>query len=156
MRRLLVVTLAAAVALAALAAVGRAERARWIDEEREGITAVVEGIGGRFISRTISDTFDDYWRPGVSCVRYAEGADPYAMQLCFDPRGRLIEAYDERSGGVVIYDLHVEPVESGYQIPLRDIKSIKRFVRATQAEIRRAAERAARLREQKQAQADRK
>ena len=156
MRRTLALVAAGALVLAALAAAGRAERARWIESQRDGIHGVLEDVGGRYLTRSVSDTFDDVWRPGVSCVRYAEGGDPYAMQLCFDPRGRVIEAYDERSGKVVIHDLHVEPEESRLRIDLDHLADIKRYVRETQDEIRRAAEREALRQAQEKARADRK
>lgn len=156
MRRVLVLVLIAAVVLGALAALGRAERARWIESQRDGVQGVLDAVGGRFLVRTVSDTFDDVWRPGVSCIRYAEGGDPYAMQLCFDGRGRVIEAYDERSGKVVIYDLHVEPDESRLRIDPDQLVTIKGYVRKTQDEIRRAAEREKLRQALAQAEADRK
>ena len=156
MKRLLALTVAAALVLGALAALGRAERARWLDSQRDGIHGVLDSVGGRYLVRTVSDTFDDVWRPGVSCIRYAEGGDPYAMQLCFDGRGRLIEAYDERSGKVVIYDLHVEPEASGLRIDPDRLLEIKGYVRKTQDEIRRAADREKLRQALAQAEADRK
>lgn len=136
----------AAVALALLAAAGRAERARWVDDQRAGIGSAVDGAGGRFLTPRLSDVWDDRLRPGVTCLRYAGGGDPYALQLCFDPRGRVTEAYDERSGTIEIYDLHAEPDQSGYRIDPRRLRQIRRYVITTQDEIRRAEIRALKLR----------
>jgi hypothetical protein len=77
-------------------------------------------------------------RPGISCVRYTDGRDPYAMQFCFDPRGRAVETYDERSGKVVVHDLHEEPEASGLRIDPKQLKKIRLYVVSTQDEIRRA------------------
>jgi hypothetical protein len=143
MKRAALIAAGAVAALAVLAAAGRAERAHWIGTQRDGMNDVMQTIGGRFLVRTVSDVWDNIERPGISCLRYSYGGDPYAMQLCFDPHGRVVEAYDERSGKVEIYDLHEEPAESGLRIDPRQLKRIRRYVVSTQTEIRRAAEREA-------------
>ena len=120
--------------LALLAGIGRWERARWLDSQRAGIASVLRTIDGRFLHSSLSDLYDD--REGrVSCLRYAAGNDPYAMQVCFDPRGRLVETYDERSGRVVISDLHVEPKATGLGIEIARLKEIRGYIVTTQAEI---------------------
>jgi hypothetical protein len=156
MKRAALVVVVAAAALAVLAAAGRAERAHWIHTQRDGMNDVVQTIGGRFLVRTVSDVWDNNERPGISCVRYSYGGDPYAMQLCFDQRGRMVEAYDERSGAVEIYDLHEEPAESRLRIDLAQLKQIRRYVVSTQTEIRRAAERELLRQQRRKARANRK
>lgn len=152
-KRLAVYGAVAAAALAGLAAVGRAERARWIEQERAGMEEVVAAIGGRFLTRTVVDIWDDGVRLGISCVRYHVGDDPYAIQACFDPRGRLIETFDERSGKVVMRDLHVEPDASGIRIDPETFRKLRTYVRTTQDEIDRARARARGIRELREAQA---
>jgi hypothetical protein len=140
-RRVLVTGAAVAAGLALLAVGGRAERAHWLEAQRAGIDDVYRSIGSGFLVRSVSDVYDAVERPGLSCIRYSAGGDPYAMQLCFDGRGRVAEAYDERSGKVEIFDLHTEPAESRLRIDPAQLKQIRRYVVSTQDEIRRAAER---------------
>lgn len=156
MRRTALVVAAALVLLAVLAAAGRAERAHWIDTQRAGMNDVVRTIGGRYLVWSVSDVWDNVERPGISCLRYAYGGDPYAMQICFDPHGRVVEVYDERSGKVEIYDLHEEPSESGLRIDPKWLKQIRRYVVSTQTEIRRAQEREALRQALRKARANRK
>jgi hypothetical protein len=140
-RRLARAGAGALVLLAVVAAAGRLERARWIDSERTAIHGVLAAVGGHYVSRSLSDIWDNQERPGISCLRYAANGDPYALQLCFDPRGRVTEAYDERSGRVEVHDLHEEPEESGLRLDPRELRQIRRYVVSTQTELRLAAER---------------
>lgn len=89
--RVAVVTVACALAVVAL---GRWERERAVDQERAALLEAFQAVGGHVASRDISA-----YRLGVGlpdCLVYASGRNPYAISLCFDKRGRLVESVDRR------------------------------------------------------------
>jgi len=127
------------VLLALLAGLGRLERARWIDGERARMNHVLALLGPSFLVRTLTDFWDEREGTRVKCLRYWYGEDPYAMQVCFDPRGRLVETYDERSGKIDIANLRVEPEESGVVLPPQELDRIRLLI-MRQAELARRAQ----------------
>lgn len=46
------------------------------------------------------------------CLVYRRGADPVALELCVDARGRLVEAIDRRSRERKIWSLRDDPTRS--------------------------------------------
>lgn len=138
-RRLAFALAGAVVVLTLLGGLGRWERARWIDEENAKIAAVVDLIGPSYLTRTLTDFYDEReWRR-LQCLRYWYGNDPYALQLCFDYRGRLVEAHDERTGEVRIADLGVEPNASRFRIDYPFLMKIRRLIIDRQNELYRIA-----------------
>lgn len=134
-RRTMVAVVGAVVLLALLAGLGRWERERWISAQNEKIGEIVGLIGPNYLVRTITDFWDEReWRR-VHCLRYWYGGDPYALQVCFDERGRLIEAYDERSGTIEIADLGAEPTAAKYGIEPWRLNKIRRLVAMRQLEM---------------------
>jgi hypothetical protein len=92
-----------AVAVAAAIVVGRSEGNREIRSERAGIARIFAEAAARPIP--------DGWRIAspFRCLLYRQGSEPFAFELCFDPRGRLVEAIDRRSGLPVTSTLRWEP-----------------------------------------------
>lgn len=92
--------------LAAVAVYGRWEAQRSLDAERRGILGVRNLVGEELLAPSVSDYYGD----GVYvCLRYWAGGDPFALSLCYDGKGRLVEAVDERSGTPKFYSLRYRP-----------------------------------------------
>lgn len=98
--------LVAGVALLALllVGVGRWERSRHADEQNAGIARVRAAVGPldsslsgfRFLAR-------------FQCLVYSRGRNRFALELCVDRSGRVVEAIDRRSGETKYWSLREEP-----------------------------------------------
>jgi hypothetical protein len=89
-RRAALVLAVVAVAVLALAVLGRHERAAANSQEERGIRATAALAAGLKPSAYRLTTFAD-------CLLYPQQRDPYALELCFDRHGRLIETIDRRT-----------------------------------------------------------
>lgn len=85
----------AAVAVAGvLVLIGRLEREHHADIQNARIAKVVAAVGA-----LSSPTLDAYrMRNDFDCLIYKRGTNPYALEVCVDSRGRVLEAIDRRHG----------------------------------------------------------
>jgi hypothetical protein len=99
------IVLAGALVVAALlVGLGRLERSRHADEQNDGIARVRETVGPlgsslsgfRFLAR-------------FQCLVYARGQNRFALELCVDRSGRIVEAIDRRSGETKYWSLREDP-----------------------------------------------
>jgi hypothetical protein len=88
------VSLAALALAVALVLVGRWESGRSEDAEVARIEAIAAAAGPLDGARLVG-----YRLAELDCLLYRVGREPYALELCFDPRGRLVEALDRRPAG---------------------------------------------------------
>jgi hypothetical protein len=98
----LAVVLLAAVALVAVA---KAERTRHADRQNDGIERVHQAVGEldgptlagfRFLS-------------AFQCLIYSRGGVQFALELCVDWEGRVVEGIDRRGEDVQIWSLREDP-----------------------------------------------
>jgi hypothetical protein len=83
----------AAVAVAAVLVVaGRLERSSQADREIRGFH-IVQRLIGPLDSPTLSGF---RVMPGFDCLTYRRGANQFALELCVDRAGRVVEAIDRR------------------------------------------------------------
>jgi hypothetical protein len=83
---------AVAVVAVVLVVVGRWERTHHGDLQNARIGRVVAAVGD-----IGSPTLDAYRvRQDYACLIYKRGANPYALELCIDHSGGVIEAIDRR------------------------------------------------------------
>ena len=110
MRRLvaLVAVAAAILLLALLVVVGRHERAVHARAENRGI-ARIRGLVGPLDSPSL-----DAFRllPQFSCLLYERGANRFALELCMDGKGRVVEAIDRRGRTPKIASLREDPTHA--------------------------------------------
>jgi hypothetical protein len=122
LRRVLGISLAAVVAVGLLIAVGLWERARRADEEVRGMRMVVAAVGPLDSTslrgfRLLGD-FD--------CLLYGRSGVPYALELCVNDEGRLVEAIDRRSGDPEIWSLRDDPSRSTIRLDRDEVDRLLR------------------------------
>lgn len=93
------------VIAAILVVVGRHERSNWVRAQLQGMNRVqrlVGPLGGPSLSgfRVL---------PQFDCLVYRRGPNPFALELCVDGAGRLIQAIDRTGSVRRYYDLQAEP-----------------------------------------------
>lgn len=122
-RRGIVATTVAAAVAVALALVGRIEGVRAARAEQAGMRASWASIGG-----SVTATRPSAYRlaPEFSCLFYARGPRPFALELCFDESGRLVETILRLGGEPEVWSLRAEPSRTEIVIEPGD------FVRAAQ------------------------
>jgi hypothetical protein len=91
-RRVALLAAAGIVAAVALVGVGRWERSHRADEQNRGIRHLVEEIGPLAASKP--DLFR--FLPEFQCLLYPRDADRFALEICADADGRVLEAIDRR------------------------------------------------------------
>ena len=102
----LAIVLATLVALGVLVLVGRSEGRRHARKENRGI-AEIRALVGPLDSRSL-----DRYRllPQFSCLLYRRAGNAFALELCIDARGRVVEAIDRRNRRKPrIYSLREDP-----------------------------------------------
>ena len=119
-RRLLLGTVAAALVLLALVPVGRWERSQRADEQVRGMARVLTAVGPLDSDRLKAFRYLSEFQ----CLLYERGANPFALELCVDQRGRLVEAIDRRSGEPEIWSLRDDPTRSTIYLDRREVDTL--------------------------------
>jgi len=118
----IVAVVAAVVVAAALVAVGRWEGRREAQREVRGFH-VVQRLVGPLDSPTLSG-----FRvlPGFDCLTYRRGTNEFALELCIDPAGRVVEAIDRRSYDRRIWSLRFDPAASTDRVDRAEVDRLLR------------------------------
>jgi hypothetical protein len=94
------------VVAALLVAVGRRERSGWVDRENGAIARIRAAVGP--LDNPSLDAFREHY--DFRCLAWRRGGTVYALELCFDGSGRVIEALDRRAQPRLVYgSLRAEP-----------------------------------------------
>jgi hypothetical protein len=119
-RRLVPAVLALVLLVAVSVVVGRWEARRHAAEENRGIARVRAAVGP-LESRSLSA----YRRaPIFDCLLYRRGAHPYALELCFDRDGRIVEAIDRTGREPRIWSLREDPSRATLREDPRAVESL--------------------------------
>ena len=107
---------------ALLVGVGRWEARHEADREMRGFR-VVERLIGSLDSPTLSgfrvfSAFD--------CLTYRRGRNVFALELCVDPTGRVVEAIDRRSYDRRIWSLRFDPSASTVRVSRVEVDRLLR------------------------------
>jgi hypothetical protein len=108
--------------LLALAAIGRAEAAHRGRDQSRAI-----GRLGAEIGPLDSPSLDSYryFSADVQCLLYRRGGDPFALELCIDERGRVIEAIDRRTAPEPrIWSLRDDPSRASVRVDRADVNRL--------------------------------
>ncbi len=120
--RWLVAGAAGVLVLAALIPVGRWERSRHAHRELAGIRKVLKAIGP--VDQPALDAYRIAVGPGLDCLLYRRGTNPFALEFCFDGAGRVVEAYDRRGSGPKIWSIREDPSASDVRIDRRRLMAL--------------------------------
>ena len=131
-RRVQVVGVVVVVLLAASVAIGRHE-GRVANTKQVAEIRRVQRLAGTPLDnpRLSAYRFD----PGFACLIYRSGTNRFALRLCFDGRGRLVETADERSSPIIYGSVTYRPQLAPFQIAPETIISILRRHGVTDGEI---------------------
>ena len=116
----LLAVLALAVALVAIP-VGRRERAREDAVQLARIAAVTQEVGPAIDNPTLSAYRAD---PGFLCLFYARGERYFALQVCYDAQGRLVETVDRRGATAVYGSVTYRPELAPLRVSTADVAGI--------------------------------
>ena len=116
-RRWALSAVCAAFVLVALVVIGRWERSERAEDQVRGMAKVRAAVGP-----LDSDTLEGYrYLSGFQCLVYERGRNAFALELCVDSRGRLVEAIDRRSGEPRIWSLRDDPSRSTIRLDRREV-----------------------------------
>jgi hypothetical protein len=104
----------AALVLLLLIPVGRWERNRHARNELAGIRRVLAAIGP--IDQSSLDAYRVGVGPGMDCLLYKRGSNPFALEFCFDGAGRVIEAIDRTGSSPRISSIREDPTASDIHV----------------------------------------
>jgi len=113
---------------ALLVIVGRAERASERRKELDGI-ALVRSLVGNKIAGPVNFRVS----PDLYCLLYELRGRPFALELCADRYGRLVEAADRRGSVPVFYSVTSEPQVANERI---DMHLVARAIARLEAEAK--------------------
>lgn len=106
----------------ALVAVGRLERSHQARREMNGFR-IVQHLVGPLDSPSLSG-----FRvlPSVDCLTYRRGGNVFALELCVDKAGRIVEAIDRRSFDRRIWSLKFDPSASTVRVDRAEVDRLLR------------------------------
>src|SRR5437868_10758057 len=106
-----------AIVLVAVIGVGRWERGSEIGTENRGIERVRALVGP-----LDQPALTGYRvQPAFDCLVYRRGSNPFALELCADRTGRVVEAIDRRRAQRRIYSLRPDPGAATVHIDRREL-----------------------------------
>jgi hypothetical protein len=123
------VVLIALVALVALIPIGAWERERRADGESAGMRSVLEEVGSldskELRGFRIFANFD--------CLVYERGRNDFALELCVDDHGRVVEAIDRRDGTPEVWSLRDDPSKSEVVVARSEVNRLLRQMNVPEA-----------------------
>lgn len=122
MTRVAVIAAGGIAALAALGAVGTWERERRADDQSQGIAAVLASVG-----RLDSPSLHGFRiLVNFQCLVYERGRNEFALELCVDHDGRVVEAIDRLGGEPLVWSVRDDPTRSNVRV---DRATVERLLR---------------------------
>ena len=106
MRRALAWVAVVCVVAAGMVLLGRHERSTEQSYMLDRIANVRAAIGP---SLTRPGPNNYVYDGALGCLLYADGGRSYALELCADPSGRIVEAWDRRGATTSVYSVAPDP-----------------------------------------------
>jgi hypothetical protein len=117
---------AGALLLALAVVVGRWEERRWVTSQVAAMKRIRAAVGpldtSSLIGYRVLPTFD--------CLVYRRGKNPFALELCVDHAGRVVEAIDRRGAVRRYYSLRSDPAASTFRLDRKEIDRLLRMMGA--------------------------
>lgn len=123
-RRIVLVVVCLALLAAGAAWYGTVEGAGAIDRQQQGLLAVRTAVGARLLHP--AQAFYDLGGR-LQCLTYPAKGNLFALELCFDSSGHLIEAVDRRNAER-ISTLRWRPTEAPLRIAPAEVERALRNV----------------------------
>jgi hypothetical protein len=121
-RRWLAVAGAAVVALAILVVVGRHERSSHAADENRKIAEI-----RRLVGPLDSPSLNAFrLLPQFSCLLYKRERNRFALELCVDAKGRIVEAIDRRGRTPRIASLREDPSHATVHVDRAEVDRLLR------------------------------
>jgi hypothetical protein len=125
-RRVAVAAAIGAVVLAALVPLGRWEGGRHAAAEVRGMEGTLDLIGP-----LDSSSLSGYRiLPGLDCLVYRRGDNPFALEVCVDSSGRVVETIDRRRFHRRIDSLLEDPTASTLRVDRHLVDRLLRRMRS--------------------------
>jgi hypothetical protein len=121
-RRVWLTAAAALLAIAAFAAIGRWEREHRADLQSAGMRKVRMEIG----PLRSPDLRGFRIFVNFNCLVYKRGRNDFALELCVDHRGRVVEAIDRRDGTAEVWSLRDDPTKSELVVDRHEVDALLR------------------------------
>jgi hypothetical protein len=118
-RSAFVVPLVALVLLGGAVLAGRWEMRRHANDENSRMAIVYRAATARGLRSAALDAYR--LAPAFDCLAYSAPAGPDALELCFDPRGRLVETIDRRGVRPSIASLREQPSLATLRVPIHKL-----------------------------------
>ena len=114
--------LVAALVLVALVPIGAWERERRADGESAGMRLVLEEVG----PLDSEDLRGFRIFANFHCLVYERGRNDFALELCVDSSGRVVEAIDRREGTAEVWSLRDDPTRSEVVVDRGEVNRLLR------------------------------
>jgi hypothetical protein len=121
-RRIVLVGSAALLGLLVLVAIGAWERERRADGESAGMRSVLAAVG----PLDSQDLRGFRIFANFQCLVYERGRNDFALELCVDGRGRVVEAIDRRDGTTEVWSLRDDPTRSEVVVDRGEVNRLLR------------------------------
>jgi hypothetical protein len=119
-RRIGLVAVAAVAIAVVLVVVGRWERSHRAHVQNAGMRRVLGEVGP-----LDNPTLHDFrFLSSFQCLLYTRGKNPFALEICADPQGRVVETIDRRGNGPKIWSLRDDPTRSTVRIDRREFDKL--------------------------------
>lgn len=122
---------AAAVVVVALIPIGRWERGHRADGELRGMERVLAAVGPLDEPKCPTDSRATELclkgfrvLAGFDCLVYQVGENPYALEICVDAEGRVVETIDRRTGDPKISSLRDDAASSELRVDRREVNRL--------------------------------
>lgn len=114
--------LAGVAVLAVLVLLGNWERGRRADEEADGMRRVLATVGA-----LDSPTLRGFRiLANFQCLVYERGRNDFALEVCVDDDGRVVEAIDRRDGTPEIWSVRDDPTRSDVRVDRAEVDRLLR------------------------------
>jgi hypothetical protein len=116
------IVLVAVLVLVALVPIGAWERDRRADGESAGMRTVLEEVG----PLDSQDLRGFRIFANFDCLVYERGRNDFALELCVDDSGRVVEAIDRRDGTAEVWSLRDDPSRSKVVVDRGEVNRLLR------------------------------